>query len=180
MASFGKGVGHSKADIKDSGTPFLHYGRLYTNYETAIRSVDTFADCRPEDAVSAGGEVVTPSSGETAEDIAVASAVLSPGILLGGGLNVIYPSNRLDPIYTALSITWGQQHHELASKAQGKSVVHLYNDDLADSGISVPPLPEQTQIGALFSKLDDLITLHQRKLELLKNVKKAMLDRMFV
>ena len=39
---------------------------------------------------------------------------------------------------------------------------------------------EQHQIGAFFQKLDHLITLHQRKLELLKNVKKSLLDKMFV
>jgi len=40
--------------------------------------------------------------------------------------------------------------------------------------------PEQHQIGTFFQKLDHLITLHQRKLELLKNVKKSLLDKMFV
>lgn len=41
-------------------------------------------------------------------------------------------------------------------------------------------IEEQQQIGALFRSLDSLITLHQRKLELLKNVKKSLLDKMFV
>ena len=41
-------------------------------------------------------------------------------------------------------------------------------------------LAEQRQIGAFFDYLDSLITLHQRKLELLRNIKKSMLDKMFV
>ena len=41
-------------------------------------------------------------------------------------------------------------------------------------------LEEQHKIGAVFRSLDSLITLHQRKLELLKNVKKSLLDKMFV
>jgi len=41
-------------------------------------------------------------------------------------------------------------------------------------------LAEQRQIGAFFDRLDSLITLHQRKLELLRNIKKSMLDKMFV
>lgn len=44
----------------------------------------------------------------------------------------------------------------------------------------VPCLDEQKKIGAYFSNLDNLITLHQRKLEKLKNIKKSMLDKMFV
>ena len=45
---------------------------------------------------------------------------------------------------------------------------------------AVPLLPEQRAIGTLFARLDSLITLHQRKLELLKNLKAACLDKMFV
>ena len=46
--------------------------------------------------------------------------------------------------------------------------------------IPLPPLSEQSAIGALFRNLDDLIALHQRKLDLLKNVKKSLLEGMFV
>ena len=46
--------------------------------------------------------------------------------------------------------------------------------------MSVPSVAEQASIGAFFDRLDSLITLHQRKLELLRNIKKSMLDKMFV
>jgi len=45
---------------------------------------------------------------------------------------------------------------------------------------TVPSKVEQQAIGSFFSRLDDLITLHQRKLELLRNIKKSLLDKMFV
>ena len=45
---------------------------------------------------------------------------------------------------------------------------------------TVPSKVEQQAIGSFFSRLDDLITLHQRKLELLQNIKKSLLDKMFV
>ena len=45
---------------------------------------------------------------------------------------------------------------------------------------TVPIKGEQRLIGSLFARLDSLITLHQRKLELLKNLKAACLDKMFV
>ena len=44
---------------------------------------------------------------------------------------------------------------------------------------TVPSKVEQQAIGSFFSRLDDLITLHQRKLELLQNIKKSLLDKMF-
>lgn len=49
-----------------------------------------------------------------------------------------------------------------------------------DMPIPVPCIEEQKQVGEYFSKLDNLITLHQRKLEKLKKMKKAMLEKMFV
>lgn len=48
-----------------------------------------------------------------------------------------------------------------------------------DMPISVPCIEEQKQVGEYFSKLDNLITLHQRKLNKLKKVKKSMLEKMF-
>ena len=44
----------------------------------------------------------------------------------------------------------------------------------------VPTVDEQRQLGAFFENLDTLITLHQRKLEKLQNIKKSCLEKMFV
>jgi len=44
----------------------------------------------------------------------------------------------------------------------------------------LPSVEEQQKIGAYFENLDNLITLHQRELEKLKNLKKACLEKMFV
>ena len=102
-----------------------------------------------------------------------------PGILLGGDLNIIYPNRAIEPTFLALSISNGEQQKSLAKKAQGKSVVHLHNSDLETVQITYPTREEQTQIGQYFEHLDHLITLHQRKLETLKKLKKAMLQKMF-
>ena len=53
-------------------------------------------------------------------------------------------------------------------------------EELCDLNVTLPYLDEQQYIGSYFTNLDRLITLHQRKLELLKNIKKAMLEKMFV
>ena len=181
VATFGKGFGFSKSDFAEDGEQLFHYGRLYTDYECVIRSVDTHAAPKDGAVFSTGGEVVTPSSGETAEDIAIASAIVSPGIMLGGGLNIVRPCSQLDPVFLALSISSGQQHYDLARRAQGKSVVHLYNDDLAKSFLVMPrQIKEQREIGRFFETFDDLITLRQRELDHVKLLKKSLLQQMFV
>lgn len=56
-----------------------------------------------------------------------------------------------------------------------------YNaSDVEGVKISIPNKQEQEQIGGYFSSLDNLITLHQRELEILKNLKKTCLKRMFI
>ncbi|MCU6719445.1 restriction endonuclease subunit S [Porcipelethomonas ammoniilytica] len=180
LATFAKGTGYSKSDLTEQGTPIILYGRLYTKYETKINDVDTFAIAKKSSVYSTGNEVIVPASGETAEDIARASYVAKSGFLLGGDLNIIYPIDRIEPTFLALSISNGEQQKSLAQKAQGKSVVHIHNSDLESIKISYPKMEEQEKIGRYFLNLDRLITLHQRELEKLKNLKKACLEKMFV
>ena len=180
LCTFSKGHGYSKADIRDAGTPLILYGRLYTQYESRIEEVNTFTVEQDGSILSRGNEVIVPASGETAEDIAVASSVRRSGIILGGDLNVVTSTGRLDPDYTALAITYSKAHDDLARRAQGKSVVHVHGNDIAEVEISYPSESEQKRISSVVLNLDSLITLHQRKLELLRNTKKSLLERMFV
>ena len=83
---------------------------------------------------------------------------------MGGDLNVVTPASKLDPDYTALAITYSKAHDDLAKRAQGKSVVHVHSDDIAEVEVSYPSESEQRRISSVVLNLDSLITLHQRKL----------------
>ena len=180
IAVFSKGVGYSKNDLCEEGTPIILYGRLYTKYETCIFDVDTFVKEKAGSVYSKGGEVIVPASGETAEDISIASVVVKPGILLGGDLNIVSPTAEYDSAFLALTISSGATHKYLSSLAQGKSVVHLHNSDIQSVSAKFPTKREQEKIHLIFGKIDTLITLHQRELEKLQNIKKSMLEKMFV
>ena len=56
----------------------------------------------------------------------------------------------------------------------------IRQDELKNLNINLPTEKEQSKIESLMTNLDNLITLHQRKLEKLNNIKKSMLDKMFV
>ena len=62
----------------------------------------------------------------------------------------------------------------------GTTVESVDFGKIKDMLLYMPSTVEQQQIGDFFAKLDSLITLHQRKLELLQNIKKSLLDKMFV
>ena len=63
---------------------------------------------------------------------------------------------------------------------EGGVRLYFYYDKLCMGEVSLPSLEEQRKIGKLFDTLDNLITLHQRELEKLQNIKKSMLEKMFV
>lgn len=178
-AKFSKGSGYSKNDLCNIGTPIILYGRLYTKYETIIKKVNTFVRPKDSSVYSKGGEIIIPASGETVNDIARASAVENSGILLGGDLNIISPDKAINSAFLALSISNGKPQKELAKKAQGKSVVHISNSEIKELNIPFPQKAEQQKIGELFANLDNLITLHQCKVEKLQKIKKSCLQNLF-
>ena len=179
VAEFSKGRGYSKGDLIELGTPIILYGRLYTNYETSISDVDTYVEAKDGSVYSRGGEVIVPASGESAEDIARAATVDKSGILLGGDLNVVMPNEDINSGFLAISISNGNPQRELAKRAQGKSVVHIHNEEIRNLRVPFPIKVEQNKIVEYFFNLDHLITLHQRKCEETKSLKKYMLQKMF-
>ena len=179
IAEFSKGSGYSKGDLIESGTPIILYGRLYTKYETSISEVDTYVEAKDGSVYSKGGEVIVPASGETAEDIARAATVDKSGVILGGDLNVVSPNEDINSAFLAISISHGNSQRELAKKAQGKSIVHIHNEEIKNLVVPFPTKAEQNKIVEYFSSLDNLITLHQRKCEETKKLKKYMLQKMF-
>ena len=180
LADFSKGQGYTKSDLTDAGHPIILYGRLYTKYQTVISEVDTFAEMRPKSVLSKKGDVIVPASGETAEDISVAAVVDADGIILGGDLNIIHPNDEILPAYLAYSLTFGTPHNEMAKRAQGKSVVHLHNADLKTAKIVYPHRDEQAVIVKFLSDFDKAIVTAKKELELWKELKKGLLQQMFV
>ncbi|ELA53978.1 restriction endonuclease subunit S [Enterococcus faecium] len=72
------------------------------------------------------------------------------------------------------------RHLLVRSTKNGTMMNELVIPDLEKESLLVPSESEQKQIGAFFDKLDETITLHQRKLDLLKETKKGFLQKMFV
>lgn len=179
LAEYSKGNGYSKSDLVEIGAPIILYGRLYTKYQVLIDDIDTFAVPQSNAVFSEGGEVIIPASGETAEDIARAAVVRKSGVLLGSDLNILRPIAQINPVFFAIAISNGKPQKELAKRAQGKSVVHIHNLDIQEIAIPFPTRIEQDKIVGLFNGLDNLLTLHQRKREEIKTLKKYMLQKMF-
>ena len=69
----------------------------------------------------------------------------------------------------------------ILSDKNGSTMVHITKTGIENTSVLMScSVEEQRRIGAFFDHLDSIITLHQRKLELLQNIKKSLLDKMFV
>ncbi|KRM77415.1 type I restriction enzyme specificity protein [Secundilactobacillus collinoides DSM 20515 = JCM 1123] len=67
----------------------------------------------------------------------------------------------------------------LLSSTNGSTMIHVTKGDMESKIVSIPNIDEQKQIGSFFKQLDNTITLHQRKLEKLQELKKGYLQKMF-
>ena len=89
-----------------------------------------------------------------------------------------------DPDFASLQLNLDSMQLQLrkliSSGARMDGLLNISYSEYMSLGLTMPSLSEQRQIGRYFGQLDSLITLHQRKLELLRNTKKSLLDRMFV
>ena len=81
-------------------------------------------------------------------------------------------------VYQATLTDAYKKYVAITSQRSGQPGVNA--QEYADYQLMLPSRMEQQQIGRTLRSLDNLITLHQRKLELLRNIKKSLLDRMFV
>ena len=82
-----------------------------------------------------------------------------------------------DARYTCYAL-WKRLQEDLHI-VQGSAIKGITKEDLLEKNLPMPSVEEQAQIGVLFSQLDNLITLHQRKYDKLVIFKKSMLEKMF-
>ena len=91
-------------------------------------------------------------------------------------------SEELDPKFLKFIILDEDfRHHLWLASPGGAGRNRVLNiNEMLQYEIMIPNVPEQRKIARILIDLDNLITLHQRKLDKLKNIKKSMLDNMFV
>lgn len=104
------------------------------------------------------------------------------GIQIVSGLHTIpcRPITKFASGYLGYYMNSNAYHDQLLPLIQGTKISSISKSALQDTNIFYPDQEEQKRIGSFLLNLDNLITLHQHKLEKLQNVKKACLQKMFV
>ena len=124
------------------------------------------------------GDILIPSSGETQKDIATASTVMEKNVALGGDINILRSKETINSPYVSYYLKH-IKNIEISKLSQGNSVVHLYSKQLSNLKIEIPSLEEQQKIGDFFMLLDKRIEQQEQKIALLKDYKKAMMQKIF-
>lgn len=177
ICKFSKGKGISKSDITEEGIECIRYGELYTTYKENITQIFSRTNLDKENLVlSEKNDIIIPSSGETAIDIAKASCVSKDNVALGGDLNILKSNqNGVFLSYFLNNIAKKQ----ISSFAQGVSVVHLYAEQLKQVKVAIPPLKEQEKIAEILSYYDKAIEQQELLIEKEKKFKKGMMQKIF-
>jgi len=178
VSSFSKGKGLSKNDMSSDGKILcIRYGELYTHYTEVIKDVISRTNVSSDELVfSEANDIIIPSSGETPEDIATASCIIDSGIAIGGDLNIIKTNNN--GIFISYYLN-NKRKYQIANLSQGKSVVHLYADQLYTLEINIPSLPEQQKIASFLTTVDEKLQALKKKKTLLEQYKKGVMQKIF-
>lgn len=173
---FLKGSGISKENLSDSGIACIRYGELYTTYKEVINYVYCKTDIPIQGLVlSKKNDILIPTSGETAIDIATASCILLDGVAIGGDTNIV--RTEQNGIYLAYCLN-NMMKNRIASLAQGATVIHLYANHLKTLEIPLPPIKEQEKIAQILNTWDSYIDNLEKLIEAKQRYKKGLMQRL--
>lgn len=89
------------------------------------------------------------------------------------------PKEKIEPYFLNYEYQTDKAKKKIENITTGNTIKHILASDMQEFEVDVPKCKEQKVIASYFCKLDHLITLHQRELEKLKNIKKTLLEKMF-
>lgn len=173
--------GKTKEDFGHGNGKFVTYMNVFSNPVSLPEMTEAVEIDDSQNKVLFGDVLFTTSS-ETPEEVGMSSVWLenSENTYLNSFCFGYRPTIELNPYYLAYMLRSSSMRKKITFLAQGISRYNISKNKMMDIEIPLPNIEEQKQIGSYFRNLDNLITLHQRKLEKLKNIKKSCLEKMFV
>ena len=182
LAETRRGLTYNPSSISDSGIRVLRSSNIAED-QFIYGEDDVFVepDAVNIPKVTQGDILITSANGSTRligkhaiiRDIPNNSAV-------HGGFMLLAVARNPEFVNALMSAPWYTKFISLYVAGGNGAIGNLNKSDLDDQDVYVPENTEQMVIGQYFSQLDHLITLHQRELEKLQKIKKAMLEKMFV
>ena len=172
--------GKTKEDFGHGDAQFITYMNVFSNPVANLEMTEAVEIDAKQNRVKKGDVFFTTSS-ETPEEVGMSCVMPEnkDNIYLNSFCFGYRPTEKFDLDYLAYVLRADSFRKEMKFLAQGISRYNISKNKVMEVSIPIPNLEEQTMVGRYFSTLDHLITLHQRKCEQTKNLKKYMLQKMF-
>jgi type I restriction enzyme S subunit len=173
--------GKTKEDFGQGAAEFVIYKNVFANVLADIHQTEPIEIDASQNEVKYGDVLFTTSS-ETPEEVGMSSVWLDdrPNVYLNSFCFGFRPQNTLDPYFMAFLLRSPKIRGNFIFLAQGISRYNISKTKAMDMTVCLPCRMEQQKIGGFFCKLDEQITAQQTRLDKLKQLKQAYLQRMFV
>lgn len=163
---------------EDATTPCIRYGELYTTHNIIVKNIKSYTNIDKENLkFSKGNEVLVPRVGEEPLDFCKCCYLPFPNIAIGEMISVYNTENN--PLFISYLFN-ATMKYEFARRVEGGNVSNLYFVYLENIPMMLPCLEEQQKIADFLSSFDDKIDAEKETLEHLKELKKGLLQQMFV
>ena len=181
IATLSRGLTYSPKNIINNGVRVLRSSNINEEYFIKCED-DIFVEksCVNIGYAKDSDILITSANGSSrlVGKHAILSNILNEKVVHGGFMLLARTKNPYF-LNASMSSSWYKKFIDLYVSGGNGAIGNLSKSDLDNYSFLIPKDEEQQKIGQLFNDLDSLITLHQCKLEKLKNMKKALLEDMF-
>ena len=172
--------GKIKDDFGHGNAKFVTYMNVFSNPIASSDMLESIEIDSKQNTVKPGDVLFTTSS-ETPEEVGMSSVWLhdANNTYLNSFCFGYRPTEKINPYYLAYMLRSDCTREKIILLAQGISRYNISKNKVMDISVPLPSMKEQESIGQFIFNLDALITLNQQKLDQLKTLKKACLEKMF-
>ncbi|RST69020.1 restriction endonuclease subunit S [Bacillus pumilus] len=173
--------GKTKEDFGHGDAKFVTYMNVFNNPIADPNGTENVEIDNKQREVKYGDVFFTTSS-ETPVEVGMSSVWLenTENVYLNSFCFGYRPTVEFDPYYLAFMLRSPVVRKKFIFLAQGISRYNISKSKVMEMAVPIPSLNEQKNVGEFFKNLDNLITLHQRELNSLENLKKSLLQQMFI
>ena len=176
-----RGLTYKPSDIRKNGVRVLRSSNIAEDsFVLSDEDVFVVREAVNIDCVRANDILITAANGSSR---LVGKHTIISGIpeesAVHGGFMLLGTTKEPHFVNASMGSSWYRRFIELFVAGGNGAIGNLNKNDLDNQDIAIPSEKEQKKIGSFFRQLDNLITLHQRKLDKLHKVKRSLLERMF-
>ena len=166
IAKLYRGNGLQKKDVTDNGIGCIHYGQIYTRYDTFTSQTISFVDKKLADKLLKvhPNDLIVTATSENLEDVCKAVAWLGGSDIVTGGHSIVvrHHQNAKYLSYYFQTLDFFQRKR---ADVHGTKVMEIKKDDLAKIVVPVPPLPVQEEIARILDSFSSLEAELEAELE---------------